>query len=77
MSEENKMKKERKQQLVEWVLLSSSIGVIVVCCGMVGMFIGVYLYMESIAWLSLFFSIAGIILIGISILIAVNGLEER
>ena len=86
MNEENKMKKERKQQFAEGVILIASIGVIVACCGVVGMAIagigtivawygvtGVLIDMASLAWLSLYFSIAGIGLIVIGALIAVSG----
>ena len=87
MSEENEMKKERKQQLAEGVILIASIGAIIVCCGVVGMLIagigtivawygvdGVLIDMKtSLAWLSLYFSIAGIGLIVIGALIAVSG----
>ena len=74
MSGQNKIKKER---LADCVVLSYSIGTIVVPCGVAGVLIGTYLDMTSLAWLSLYFLIAGLILIAISILIAVSGCAEK
>ena len=67
----------KKEILADCVLLSYSIGTIVVPCGVAGVLIGACLDMTNLAWLSIYFLIAGLILIAISTLIAVSGCAEK